>query len=409
MEAPATRALSQSGSSASASQAGRQVAGARLVGRTGLAPALALTLALGACQQRSTDLDQIPGAASLDGATKDGFSLNTSKKDGSREGGPVSDAHRDGGLCSGANLQADPANCGACGNLCAIPHAQAACVAGLCVVGTCGSGYVDLDGKPENGCECQQSNRGVEICDGVDNNCDGQIDEGFNLLTDAANCGRCGNLCSFAHASGHCQRGQCGFDCLPGYVDLDGRPENGCEAACTPSNNGIEICDGKDNDCNGLIDDAATDVGQACGGNGCQPGVWTCISGARICVGAGQASQEVCDGRDNDCNGLIDESDPNLGKPCYPTGASGCSLQTGVCIGQCLLGAWACTAGTLVCTGAVTPQMEVCDGKDNDCDGLVDEDFDLQTDPRHCGSCDHICAYPHGIGLCSKGQCQMGP
>jgi len=107
--------------------------------------------------------------------------------------------------------------------------------------------------------------------------------------------------------------------------------------------------------------------------------------------------------------GLIDESDPNLGKPCYPTGAIGCSLQTGTCTGQCRLGGWVCTAGTLVCAGAVTPQLEVCDGKDNDCDGSVDEDFDLQTDPRHCGSCDHICAYTNGIGLCSKGQCQMGP
>ena len=411
MEASATRVLGQSSSDASAGQAGRQVAGAQLVGRTGLGLALAVTLALGACRQRSTEVEQIPVAASGDSGARDGISLIPSNRDANRsaEGGLALDAKLDGGLCPGANLQTDPQNCGGCKNICTIPHAQAGCVAGLCVVATCGSGYVDLDRKPENGCECLQSNGGVEICDGVDNNCNGLVDEGFNLQSDAANCGQCGNVCSFAHATGRCQQGQCGFTCLPGYVDLDGRPENGCEQACTPSNNGIEICDGKDNDCNGLVDDAATDVGQACGGNGCQPGVLTCIAGAPVCVGAGQASQEVCDGRDNDCNGLIDESDPNLGKPCYPTGAIGCSLQTGTCTGQCRLGGWVCTAGTLVCAGAVTPQLEVCDGKDNDCDGSVDEDFDLQTDPRHCGSCDHICAYTNGIGLCSNGQCQMGP
>jgi hypothetical protein len=281
-------------------------------------------------------------------------------------------------------------------------------VKGQCTVGTCSSGYVDLDTKVENGCECLQTNGGVEICDGADNNCNGQIDEGFDLQNDPVNCGRCGNLCSFAHASARCQKGQCGFVCLAGYVDLDGNPENGCEEACTPSNNGIEICDGKDNDCNGLVDDNATDVGQPCGTKGCQPGVLSCIAGAPVCVGAGQPSPEVCDGIDNDCNGLIDESDPNLGKPCYPTGAGGCSL-TGACTGLCQKGAWGCTAGSLLCRGAVTPQVEICDGKDNDCDGLVDEDFDLQTDPRHCGSCDHACTYANAIGLCNKGQCQMGP
>ena len=371
---------------------------------------VALALALGACQQRSADVARIIGPTSVDAGKKDGFSLLPSGgTGGSTDGGRGSDAQSDGGPCNGANLQTDPQNCGSCGTVCAIPHAQAVCVAGQCGVGTCTPGYVNLDTKSENGCECLQSNSGVEICDGADNNCNGLIDEGFDLQNDAANCGQCGNLCSAAHATGRCQGGQCGFTCLPGYVDLDGQPENGCEHPCTPSNNGIEICDGEDNDCNGLIDDGATDVGQPCGTNGCQPGGMTCIAGAPVCVGAGQPSQEVCDGRDNDCNGLIDESDPNLGKPCYPSGADGCNLQTGACAGQCRLGAWVCTAGALVCMGAVTPQLEVCDGKDNDCDGLVDEDFQLQTDPRYCGSCDHACTYAHASGLCSNGQCQMGP
>ena len=401
MDPTATCAIGQSSSTASAGSRWRMTE----------VCALALTLGLVACQQRSADVVRIIGSSGVDAGRRDGFSLLPSGgAGGSPDGGPVSDAGLEVGSCSGSNLQTDPQNCGACGTVCAIPHAQAVCIAGLCGVGICSPGYVDLDTKPGNGCECLQSNGGVEICDGADNNCDGQIDEGFNLKDDAANCGQCGNACTAAHASGRCQGGQCAYDCLPGYIDLDGQPENGCEHACTPSNNGIEICDGKDNDCNGRVDDKPTDVGQACGGvGGCQPGVLTCIAGAPICVGAGQPSQEVCDGRDNDCNGLIDESDPNLGKPCYPTGADGCSLQTGACAGQCKLGAWACTSGSLVCEGAVTPQLEICDGKDNDCEGLVDEDFQLQIDPRHCGTSDRVCTYTKATGLCSNGQCQMGP
>jgi hypothetical protein len=69
-------------------------------------------------------------------------------------------------------------------------------------------------------------------------------------------------------------------------------------------------------------------------------------------------SPEVCDGKDNDCNGQVDE---NLVQGCG-TDVGECSAGTSTCQG----GAWG------ACVGSVGPGVEVCDGKDNDCDGEAD-------------------------------------
>ena len=87
----------------------------------------------------------------------------------------------------------------------------------------------------------------AEVCNGVDDDCDGVIDNGFNLNTDVNNCGMCGHQCLFANAAAMCANGQCQLGaCAFGYGDADHDPANGCE--CLMSNGGIEICDGMDND-----------------------------------------------------------------------------------------------------------------------------------------------------------------
>lgn len=50
-----------------------------------------------------------------------------------------------------------------------------------------------------------------------------------------------------------------------------------------------------------------------------------------------------------------------------------------------------CEAGVCVFAGCV-PAVEVCNGLDDDCDGMVDEEFDLATDPANCGACGNACA-----------------
>ena len=94
-------------------------------------------------------------------------------------------------------------------------------------------------------------------------------------------------------------------------------------------------------------------------------GVEVCEAGAlkQICV-PGDPIDEVCDGLDNDCDGTADEDLTD-----EPT----------VCgVGQCRRdGTWSCMAGVFMNTCEPgEPTIETCDGIDEDCDGVADEDLD---------------------------------
>jgi|GEM_PF-5714106 len=191
----------------------------------------------------------------------------------------------------------------------------------------------------------------MEICDGLDNDCDGQTDEGFNV----------GQSCSVG--LGECARsGQ--------YVcKADGFGTECNAVAGAPS---LEICDGKDNDCNGQIDE---NLARACytGPSGTQ-GVGECRAGTQICTngvwgtcqGEVLPQSEICDGKDNDCDGQIDEGF-NVGQSCTAG------------LGECArTGQYVCKAdgsGTQCNATPGTPTAEICDNKDNDCDGQTDEDY----------------------------------
>ena len=321
----------------------------------------------------------------------------------------------DGVADDGFDLQTDPSNCGRCGGSCSFVHAFPACQAGQCALGTCFQGYADADHNPQNGCECLYTNGAVEICDGADNDCDGTIDEDFDFASDLTHCGGCFRSCSFFQAAASCGSGTCQMGlCQAGYLDLNEEAGDGCEYRCTPSNGGVEICDGADNNCDGTIDGVTSDAGGACGGmpggsGECRQGTRMCINGGLLCVGAGTPGTEVCDGKDNDCDGGTDEEDPFLGTSCYPVGVTGCDVNAGTCTSPCRLGSWTCSAGRLACQGMATPSNETCDNTDNDCDGTTDEGFDKQNDPRFCGTCGTQCEYPNAIALCQSGACRRGP
>jgi hypothetical protein len=110
-----------------------------------------------------------------------------------------------------------------------------------------------------------------EICDGLDNDCDDEIDEDFDLLESVDHCGRCRNACA-ENDWPHVARYECHFgvclivECTPHRYDIDGIAENGCEIFLppdgTPCNDGkpctdqdqyfAGVCGGTPRDCSSL-------------------------------------------------------------------------------------------------------------------------------------------------------------
>jgi hypothetical protein len=206
---------------------------------------------------------------------------------------------------------------------------------------------------------CTAPPEGVEVCDGQDNDCDGKVDTAANGTPLEVQCnGNCGlgsQVCAF---------GQLG--------------------ACS-SNGTQEICNSLDDDCNGVVDDVpggcTCSAGQAqlCGSDEgeCSQGIQECLGGQWSACKTGmhagklwsfnEGSDELCDLLDNDCDGDTDEG--KLGGEI----ACGTNPVNGI-TSPCKLGLMECLGGELTCIGGVDPEPEICDDKDNDCDGLVDEE-----------------------------------
>jgi hypothetical protein len=358
----------------------------------GLALLLPLVVLGGGCKKRLYDFGGVlepidaggggPDAVTFDVNPDIGGYEATGQGGGGGTGGAAGTGGVDGGgkgggagimLCdpSSPDRQTDPFNCGACLNNCTAPNSTSDCVNGQCVI-TCVGDFVDADKKASNGCECEPTNNGVEICDGRDNDCNGIVDDNFNFQTDADNCGSCNHRCFYPFAMASCVAGTCQQGaCLDGFYDRDPNVP-GCETACTKTNGGVEICDGLDNDCNGVIDDNVQAATITCKTMG------VCAGTTPTCMGQGgwvckypstfedvEDTAKGCDGLDNDCDGKVDEA--------FSIGQA-CTVGSGPCAGT---GVWACDntqASGHKCVGSMkTPGIEVCNGKDDDCDGEVDE------------------------------------
>jgi hypothetical protein len=259
----------------------------------------------------------------------------------------------------------------------------------------------------------------TETCNGVDDDCDGQIDLSGGMPP-ADSTGAC-NVPKPppAGATSPCKAGA--KACQGGTVV--------CAGSVGPS--GPSDTCGVDANCDGALTNQPnlqTDVNN-CGmcGNDCLAGAvhanWACVSGAckfQGCQtgyydngGPGDAvagdnkcgypctfisANEACNGADDNCNGQIDESvaAPSPTQICgVSPAASAPECTTGVTV-ACQSGSWKCTFPAGVCNPTCAGATEVCDTLDNNCNGLTNENVSNYGKP--CASDDGL--PPPGDGAC---------
>ncbi len=199
----------------------------------------------------------------------------------------------------------------------------------------------------------------VEVCNGVDDNCDGTID---NAAEDAIMFYADGD----GDGAGYIGSGVLSCSELPGYVE-DATDCNDSDAAVYPGASEEDCADPKDYNCDGSVGyaNADGDAFPAC--QDCDDAVGSINPDAT----------EVCDGADNDCDGEADEAGAEGGTLWYldkdtdtfgdaAVSAIACDQPTGY------------VANNTDCddlSATVNPAAtEVCNDADDDCDGMLDEE-----------------------------------
>ncbi|MBQ1926953.1 MAG: hypothetical protein II180_12640, partial [Proteobacteria bacterium] len=201
-------------------------------------------------------------------------------------------------------------------------------------------------------------------------------------------CNATGDLCVALPEGRVCARDCSMDDCPDGYTCETVEHDGASYAQCLPLDNSCECGPGKEG------------MGRACT-NSNEFGICAGWSFCRVKDGeyawsdcdAAMPAEEVCNGIDDDCDGLVDGFDPGLTHDeLGEDGALYPICYLGGCVGrwQCKLQengyGWSCDAGD--------PEREICNGADDNCNGEIDEAFmqgELYVDLNNCGACGASC------------------
>ncbi|MDP2306912.1 MAG: putative metal-binding motif-containing protein [Pseudomonadota bacterium] len=264
----------------------------------------------------------------------------------------------------------------------------------------------------------------LEVCDGLDDDCDGEVDEevlgtfyadtdgdgygdpaavstaceaGSGWVADASDCDDTNAAYNPGAAETCSDPEDYNCDGSVGYADADGDGFAACDE-CDDGNAAIrpdatEVCDAADNDCDGSIDEA--DAADAptwyfdADGDGYGTARYTEVScdapadyvaAATDCddldARTSPSASETCDGEDNDCDGATDEADATDPATWYADADGDTYGDAGATTAACDMPSGYVADATDcddTASGTSPGADETCDERDNDCDGTTDE------------------------------------
>ncbi len=273
--------------------------------------------------------------------------------------------------------------------------------------------YANGDYNSTDPSDCNDGDNGInpsvtEICDTIDNNCVGGVDEGFDLQTDVTNCGSCNHTCVNPHGTTVCLGGVCDPTCTTGWGNCDGVADNGCErdlntvtfcGSCSIHADcpggffcNVGTCEKKWNNGHACAEDVNCNSGMCRDGVCCDA---NCAGLCRSCAISGSLGS---------CSYHSAGSDPET--DCSSTASNTCGLN-GQCDGSGACQFWA--SGTECapesCTGTTHEFADTCNGF-GACSDIGSED----CSPYVCGTTtcrtdcinDTHCVAGH---FCSGGTC----